>query len=247
MAKIALYTRNILETGTVTVTGDPDDGFPESRLYDRAISLFWKDTITEAKNFVVDQGAAGNLAVDFLAVHRHNFSGVDLQWQYSNDNFSADINDAVTDWNQSDNSQIIKTLGAALTQRYWRVAMASMANPQCGEIFMSFAREFEATLDPMPSVKRVSNVRWNRSVGGMERSAKMGDARRARSYSLFLDATDLTLFQAAMDELDEYSLPFFIRDHDGNYFLCRITDDIQEKYDHNAARTRISVNIIEEL
>lgn len=246
MAKIALYTRNILETGTVTVTGDPDDGFPESRLYDRAISLFWKDTITEAKNFVVDQGATGNLAVDFLAVQRHNFSGADLQWQYSNDNFSGDINDAVTDWNQGDNSQIIKTLGSALTQRYWRVTLSSMANPKCGEIYMSFAREFEATLDA-PKLKRVSNVRWNRSIGGLERSTKMGDVRRARSYSLFLDSTDLAAFQAAMDELDEHSKPFYLKDHDGNYFPVRITDDIVENYDHSAQRTRIQLNTIEKL
>lgn len=247
MAKIALYTRNILKTGTVTVTGDPDAGFPESRLYDRAISLFWKDTITEAKNFVVDQSAAGNLAVDFLAVHRHNFNGAAMQWQYSNDNFSADEHDAVTDWNQGDNNQIIKTLSSPVTQRYWRVTLASMANPKCGEIFMSYAREFEAMIDPTPDLKRVSNVRWNRTVGGLERSTKAGDVRRARSYSLFLNATDLALFQAAMDELDEYSLPFWIKDHDGNYFPCRITEDIKEDYDHDAARTRIRLNVIEML
>lgn len=246
MSKIALYTRNILETGTVIVTGDPDDGFPESRLYDRTISLFWKDTVTEAKNFVVDQGATGNLAVDFLAVHRHNFSGANMQWQYSNDNFAADEHDAVTDWNQSDNSQIIKALSSPVTQRYWRVTLSSMANPKCGEIYMSCAREFEATLDA-PKLKRISNVHWNRSIGGLERSTKMGDVRRARSYSLFLVSTDLDEFRAAMAELDEYSKPFYLKDHDGNYFLVRITDDIVENYDHAAQRTRIQFNTIEEL
>ena len=247
MAKIALYTRNILETGTVTVTGTPDSGFPESRLYDRAISLFWKDTVAEAKNFVVDQGAGASLAVGFLAIQRHNFNTYAMQWQYSNDNFSADINDAVTDWNQGDNDQIIKTMSAAETQRYWRVTLASMTNPKCGEIFMSYGREFEAMINPVPDLKRVSNVRWNRTAGGLERSTKMGDVRRQRSYSLFIDATDLTAFRAAMDELDEYSQPFWIKDHDGNYFLCRITEDIKEDYDHDAGRTRIQLNIIEQL
>ena len=127
---ITLYTRNILETGTVTVTGTPDTGYPESRLYDRCISLYWLDTVTEAKNFVVDQGASGNLAVDFLAIEKHNFNGEDMQWQWSTDNFAADINDAVTDWTQGDNNQIIKTLGSDLTKRYWRVTVTSMANPQ---------------------------------------------------------------------------------------------------------------------
>jgi len=247
MAKIALYPRNILETGTVTVTGTPDTGFPESRLYDRAISLFWKDTVTQAKEIIVDQGAVESLAVDFLAIQRHNFNGNNMQWQYSNDNFSADVHDAVTDWTQGDNNQIIKTLASAVTQRYWRVILSSITNPKCGEIFMSYGREFEAGINPVPDLKRVSNVRWGRTVGGLERSTKMGDVRRQRSYSLFIDSTDLTAFRAAMDELDEYSLPFWIKDHDGNYFLCRITEDIKEDYDHDAARTRIRLNVIEQL
>jgi len=245
MPPIILFTRNILETGTVSVTGDPDDGYPEARLYDRHISLFWKDTVTEAKNFVVDQGATGNLAVDFLAINRHNFSGEDMQFQYSSDDFSGDINDAVTDWNQADNDQIIKELGAAITHRYLRVTLSSMENPKCGEIFISFGREFEATINPIPTLKRSSNVRWQRTVGGLERSSKMGDLRRARSYTLFLDSTDLASFQAAMDEIDENSKPFYLKDHDENYFLCRITEDINEDYDHNAARTRIGLNVIE--
>lgn len=245
MANIILYTRNILETGTLDVTGDPDDGFPESRLHDRAISLFWKDTVTEAKNFTVDQGASGNLAVDFLAIHRHNFSGVAMQWQYSSDNFSGDVNDAVTDFTPADNDQIVKVMGAEQTQRYWRVTLASMADPKCGEIFMSYGRAFEATIDPEPSQKRISNVKWNRTLGGLDRSTKMGDKRRARSYSLFLDSTDLTSFKAAMAELNEDAYPFWLKDHDGNYFACRLAEDINEKYDHGAARTRINLNVIE--
>ena len=245
MANIILYTRNILETGTLTVTGDADDGFPESRLYDRAISLFWKDTVAEAKNFVVDQGASGNLAVDFLAIHRHNFSGVAMQWQYSSDNFVGDTNDAVTDFTPADNDQIVKVMGAEQTQRYWRVTLASMTDPKAGEIFMSYGRAFEATIDPEPSLKRVSNVKWNRTLGGLDRSTKMGDKRRARSYSLFLDATDLASFKAAMAELNEDAYPFWLKDHDANYFPCRLTEDINEKYDHGAARTRINLNVIE--
>lgn len=246
MAKIALYTRNIFETGTVTVTGTPDTGFPESRLYDRNISLFYKDTVSETKDFRVDQGAVDILAVDFLAVHRHNFNGRSIYWQYSSDDFSSDIH-TVENWTPPDNAQIIKTISSPVTQRYWRLYIYSLTNPKCGEIFMSYGREFEAMINPVPDLKRVSNVRWNRTVGGLERSTKMGDVRRQRSYSLFLDSTDLTAFRAAMDELDEYSLPFWIKDHDGNYFLCRITEDTKEDYDHDAGRTRIRLNVIEML
>ena len=244
MSEITLYTRNILETGTVTVTGDPDDGFPESRLYDRAISLFWKDTITEAKTFRVDQGAAGNLAVDFLAMHRHNFSGAAMQWQYSNDNFSGDINDAVTDWNQGDNSQIIKTIAAAVTQRYWQVTLASMANPMCGEIFMSLGRTFEVKASPSPAYGEKDNVQWNRTVGGLERSTKFGEEKRVREYGLFLSASDLTEFKAAMAELNGYAKPFWIKDDEGAYFPCRLLSVPEPIGDHKTHK-RIQLSVIE--
>jgi len=239
---ITLYTRNILETGTVTVTGTPDTGYPEARLHDRAVSLYWKDTVTEAKDFTVDQGASGNLAVDFLAVFRHNFSGIAMQWQYSNDDFSADVNDAVTDWTQGDNNAIVKVMGSAETQRYWRVTLASMANPKCGEIFMSFGRSFDVMQSPASVAGENDNVRWHRSVGGLERSTKLGEAVRHRQYTLFLSASELTSFQAAMAELDEYSRPFWIKDDAGAYFPCRLLAPPAEIGDHKThAHLRIEV------
>ena len=86
MAKLTLYTRNILETGTVTMTGTPDSGYPLSRLYDRSKNFYWKDTVTEAKTLLVDQGASNILDVDFLAIVSHNFDALALSWDYSADN-----------------------------------------------------------------------------------------------------------------------------------------------------------------
>lgn len=246
MTSIILYTRNILEASTVTVTGEPDSGYPESRLYDRAISLFWKDTVTEAKNFTVDQGGSNNLAVDFLAIEKHNFAGKDMQWQYSTDNFVADINDAVTDWNQADNNQIIKTLDAALTKQYWRVTLASMQNPKCSEIFLGHGRTFTVQAKPDPVADDLANVRWNKSVGGLERSTKFGDERRVRDYSMFLSASDLTGFRAAIDELGGHSKPFYIKDHEGNYWMCRLQNVPREQFAHKT-HTRITIRVVEML
>lgn len=240
---ITLYTRNILETATVTVTGTPDTGYPESRLYDRAISLFWKDTVTEAKTVHVDQGASP-LAVDFLAVAKHNFSGEDLQWQYSTDDFSGDVNDAVTDWTQADNAQIVKALSSALTKRYWRLTVTSMENPQCSEIFMSYGYAFSILARPGSRAGKVSNVRWNRTIGGTERSTKMGPRRRQASYPLFVDTTNLGYLRDALDDLDELRKPFYIKDHEGDYWPARLLDDPLEAFD-NPNRTHVELNLIE--
>jgi len=219
MAKIKLYTRNILEDGTVTVTGTADTGYPKARLYDRAISLYWKDTVTEAKTFHVDQGASGNESVDILIIPKHNFNGADMTWEYSTDdsNWTA----AVAGWTQGDNNQIVKTIASALTKRYWRVTVSSMANPQCSEIFMSYGYEFKVDFVSNPVLVDVPNVQWSQSVGGLERSTRFGNERRQRSYAIFLDTTDLASFRAAMDDLNHYSKPFYLKDHEDSYFMVR--------------------------
>lgn len=246
MAKIALYTRNILETGTVTVTGTPDTGFPESRLYDRATSLFWKDTVTQAKEVIVNQGAANILAVDFLAIHRHSFNGNNMQWQYSNDNFSADVHDAVTDWTQGDNAQIIKTLGSPVTQRYWRVILSSITNPKCGEIFISQGYSFNALREGNPTGRDMDNVRWNRTVGGIERSTKVGQKRKAGTYSFWMSAAEYANFLTVKDYLNDYAKPFYFKDHKDNYFMAKFEGMPEENFDHNT-HTRVTINIVEML
>lgn len=122
-SKIKLFTRNILETGTFTVTGNPDSGYPEARLHDRDINLYWKDVSESLVNFNVDQGASP-LAVDSLIISGHNFSGSDMAWQWSENN--SDWYDAVPVWSQNDNSQIVKTLTTALTKRYWRILLGNV-------------------------------------------------------------------------------------------------------------------------
>uniref|UniRef100_A0A6M3IXV4 Tail protein n=1 Tax=viral metagenome TaxID=1070528 RepID=A0A6M3IXV4_9ZZZZ len=244
MAKIKLYTRNILEDGTVTVTGTADTGYPESRLYDRAISLYWKDTVTEAKTFHVDQGASGNESVGGLFIPKHNFNGEDLTWEYSvND---SDWIAAAVGWTQGDNEQIEKVLAAELTKRYWRVTLTSMANPQCSEIFMSYGYEFQADFVQNPTFEDVPNVQWNMTVGGLERSTMFGNKRRTRTYALFLDTTDLASFRAAMVDLDNYSKPFYLKDHEGSYFMARLVDIPRESF-MTEGHVTMTVNFIEML
>jgi len=244
MAKIKLYTRNILEDSTVTVTGAPDTGYPKARLYDRTISLYWKDTVTEAKTFHVDQGATGNESVDGLFIPKHNFNGEDLTWEYSEND--SDWFDAVSGWTQGDSNQIEKTLNTALLKRYWRLTLTSMANPRCSEIFMSYGYEFQVDFSSQPTLAEVPNVQWHMTVGGLERSTRFGDERRQRTYSLFLDSTDLASFRAAMDDLTNYSKPFYLKDHEGSYFMVRLLDVPKENF-MTEGHVTMTINLIEML
>lgn len=242
---IILFTKNILETGTVSVTGTADTGFPETRLYDRAISLLYKDTVTEAKTFTVDQGS-NILDVDFLSISKHNFSGRDLQWQYSNDNFVSDINDAVTDWTQADNEQIIQSLVIPITAQYWRVTVSSITNPKCGEVVMSLGEAFEVG-NSTPKFDYRDNVRWNKTVGNIERSTKFGNKRKLRTYTLILNPSDLIRFREGMNSLDEYSKSFIIKDTDGDYWFCRLEFVPKESPEMTNQLTYVTLNFLEML
>lgn len=242
---ITIYPFNLLsESGsTVTVTGTADTGYPETRLYDRSIGLHWKDTVTEAKNFQVDAGAA--VSIDFLAIVGHNFDGEDLEWQYSDTGaWAGEESDFVTDWTQSGNAQIIKTATAA-SHRYWQVTLSSMANPQCAEIYMSKGYTFDVMINP--SGPRLDRVQWNITEGGLERSTKRGDVRRVRNYQWFLSAADLATFNdTVLPYLDELSLPFFLRDHNDDYFLARFGEAPGHVWD-NPNYTHVPVSFIEVL
>ena len=225
MSSIKLYPYNILaEDAAITVTGSPDSGYLESRLYDRSVDFYWKYTNTGDITIHCDQGAGSILDVDFLAIERHNFNGRTIHWEWS-DNDSA-WTPAVTNWSQGNNNQIIKTLTTPLTHRYWRIRVIGAVNPQCTEVWMSLGYEFRINYRENPGGKDQPNVRWRETLGGMERSTKLGDARKVRSYMLPHFQNDYTLasFRTAMSYLDEYSKPFYLKDHESNYWFTRLRD-----------------------
>jgi hypothetical protein len=230
MSSVILYPYNILaEDASVTVTGSPDSGYPESRLYDRSIDFYWKYTNTGDISIECDQGAAGILDVDFLGIKNHNFSGRTMYWEYS-DNGSS-WSDAVTSWSQGNNNQIIKTLAEAIAHRYWRVRVIGAVNPMCSEVWVSAGYEFRISYQGNPSGKPVPNVRWRETLGGMERSTKLGDVRKRRSYLFPHFSSEYTLasFREAEGYLDDYSKPLYIMDHEGAYWFARVVDT-EEKY-----------------
>lgn len=235
---VTFYPYNILELGSVSVTdfGDtpltPDTGYPNSRLYDRAKSLFWKYTGTTGVYFVVDQSAITALAITFLAIPVHNFgSDKYMQWQYSDDGYTW--YDYITDWTQTNNNQIIKTEVTPLTKDYWRVALATIANPQCSEIYMSKAYAFNALREENPKGQDISNVKWARTIGGEARSTKFGEKKKSRNYTFWLSLSEWTDFVTVISYLNDYAYPFYFKDHEGNYFLARFEKEPEFDFNHN--------------
>lgn len=241
---IYLTCKNILEDATVTVSVGADTAYPAARLYDRAISFYWQKTGTAAITIHIDQGAADILDVDFLAIFRHNLSGEDITWEYSDND--ADWSDAVAGWTQADNGQIIKTLGSAISHRYWRITITSMTDPRIGEIWMGERLAVTVLHKPAVSGGYQPNIRRNRTIGGPTRVTKMGESVRAYEYAAALSAAQLTAWESAMADLDDYSRPFYITDHRADTYPALF--DPAPAYDFtNKTHTWVSFGIREGL
>jgi len=220
---ITLFPSNILETGTVTVTGTPDTGYPEERLWDRSGALFWRKAGAGALEFHVDQGSSVG-DVDLLWVTGHNFDGEDLTWQYSDND--ADWSDAVTGWTQSGNGAIAKALDAAASHRYWRLTVTAMNDPMCGEIWMGAGSEFAVMGTPRPQEADRSNIVRQEGVGGMVSRVKLGPTRQVWDYNVRLrTAAEITSLRSALAALDGIFKPLVVKDMDGSYWLMELMSD----------------------
>lgn len=236
---VTFYPYNILELSTVTATGDGDSGFPESRLYDLDGEMFWKQTGSSDVYVDVDQ-AAGVLDVDFLAIPKHNLYNLTLKWRYGDN--GVDFSDQVADWVQGDYNQIIKT-GTTRSNRYWRFHIVSPTNPIASEVYMSAGYTFNPLRDRNPFGHSRDNVQRNRTIGGVVRTTKRGDTKRIRKYNFWLDnSPDFANFLEMVDYLDDYSKPFYFKDHRDEYFLALFENQPEFDFNHNTA-TRVSITV----
>ena len=237
---------NALELGSLSVNQTADSGYPEARLFDRAISLYWKATLSGEFNFDLNQSGTVH-PIDFLAIARHNLTGKTLNWLYSPTNdYSGDSNEATTPFSVADNNPIVKRIASPVTCQYWRVNGAALVNPQIGEIFMSRGFAFNCLRDSNPYGGDVDQVQWNQSLGGVERGSKLGAKKRVRNYTFMLSDTEFADFETVVGYLDDYSKPFFFKDHADNYFLARFDEMPSFDFNHNVY-TRVGVRILEML
>lgn len=227
---LTLYPFNLLGEPATIVSAPADLEYPVSRLYDRSIDFYWRKSASSAFVISVDQGSAGVNYVDFLAVARHNFVGATVDWQYSSN--ASSWTNAVPQWTPANNDSFYKTLTTPILRRYWRLSVGAVSSPSATEVYMSLAYPFRIIWNETPSGTDLDNVDWFTSVGGFERSVKNGESKRRRQYPLFHHSSTSTLasFRQAMLYTDSYSKPFYIKDHEDQYWLAKLTDMSEERY-----------------
>lgn len=269
---VSIVSRNILASGTVTVSGGTaQDAYPVERLWDWSENLIWQRVSDRAEigpmggdtyelgpmggddyeigssGVIVEvaQPAASILAVDTLFVAGHNLAGVELRWQYSTDG-GASWHNAVSAWTPTGATAITKTLGSVVTAQHWRLQALGAVDPEAGEVIMADADSFEIARRPSPKHAWRDNVVWSRSIGGQERGVKLGDARAERLYNLRVTAAELATLQTIVSRLDGFSEPVLVKDKDGDWRIMRFDSLPTETY-LTAAYTDVDVALVEML
>jgi hypothetical protein len=239
-SRVKLLAYNILEEGTVAVTG-ADSGYPAARLYDRSLGFYCVYSTSGAYAVTI---SANTLAVDTLIVEGHNLNGVACYWEYS-DNGSS-WTSAVTDWTQSGNTQIVKQMTAAATHTYWRFRTSTVAF-QATEVFMGRMVSIPVIWDAQPRFRDVDDIAWYRTYGGVDHSIRVGPKRKNRTYTVFCDRSSYPIATLRSDfvYLDDYVKPLYVIDHEDNCFLAKFDGSLPEEEHLNEGLIITSFSVLE--
>ena len=244
---VELFSYNILEDGTTTIsglnngTGLEDAGYPEARIYDWSNNLYWKYTSnSDWMYFTCDQSSSVS-DVDTLWVSNHNFTDTYCSWEYADDTASWTIGEA---WTQTDNTDILKILGSTQSKRYWRLTVSGAVNPQIAELFMGDGTSFEIQVSPDPMHTWDSSVIWTQSVGGQNYSVKLATKKRRIEYALRVNDAVLATLDTIIANSNDLARPLLVKDLHGDYFLMRF--ERAPIYRHlNPDLTGVDLNLVE--
>lgn len=213
MATIPIaYILNILETGTVTVSGEAS-GKPKERLFDRDLGVFWEDaSAAGTRTIQVDQGATVQSIDTWLIAAGHNLSAATVNLDSSPDASVWTNRDTLV---PSGTALIRRTIPSGpFTIRYWRVTISNAsAAPQIAELLLTLARTFPDIPISGVIIGRRGNVLVSESRAGRERATRRGAARWQTEYDFgLLTLTQRSAIETADADTQEGTKFFYLVD-----------------------------------
>jgi hypothetical protein len=222
---IKIMYRNILESGTVTVTTE-NSSFPKYRLYDRDIGLFFRGTAYASPfSIIIDQGASNIYEVDRLIIPQgHNFNGLACSLRYSTDNFGSDDHEAVG-WTQGDALLIDKEF-TAQTKRYLKLnIMAPATIVELTECYLTKRYTFSRNPSWGFGYGDKRNVNREESLSGYVQKTKWGESRIHQRYDLTRITDTQKAALKAWDDHCEGAKSFYIEDILGTLFFAELVQN----------------------
>jgi len=164
---IILYD-NLFEDSTLAATDtDSDTQYDVLNILDWKTYTYWKAASSGTKYLTADYGS--NYTPDSLFIFGHNLSsmGATVSLEYSSDNFSADVHEAVAGFAPSNDKAIAKVF-TGVAARYWRIKLSGCTGAPYIAIAVVGARltmekYCEGNFDPNPMKIRAEG---SKSAGG---------------------------------------------------------------------------------
>lgn len=243
---IKIMYRNILETGTVTVTTE-DALFPLYRLYDRDLGLLFKGTAFASPFAIkVDQGSSPIYEVDRMIIPvGHNFNGLACSLRYSTDNFASDDHEAVG-WTQGDALLIDKAFTAA-TKGYWKLNITAPATIiELSELYLTKSCIFARNPSWGFGYGDKRNVVREESLDGHVQKTVWGDSKVHQRYDLTRMSDTQRAALKAWDDHCEGAKSFYIEDIIGTLLFAEFPQNgLGDFKAESEGRWGISIEVLE--
>jgi hypothetical protein len=220
---LTLFTQNLLELSTTTVTVNPAAAAasPINRVYDRFKSLQYVGGSIAQTDIDADLGAASTAAVTAWADFSHTINGVS-PILYGD---AAVIGTTQLDTFAATGADFLRTI-ASQTLRYWRQRIPAMAAaPKLGEYFLGVP-QVVATAPEYPSDEiDQGNVSRDESPAGFVWKSSKGATRYRLNYHwAYLPDSDWTILKTAFDQALQSAKPFPMLDNDGTLRWVEFVD-----------------------
>jgi hypothetical protein len=245
---IKIMYRNILETGTVSVTTE-DTSFPKYRLYDRDIGLLFKATAYASPFAInVDQGASNIYEVDRLIIPEgHNLNNLACSLRYSTDNFGSDDHEAIG-WTQGDALLIDKTFTAQAKQYLKLNITAPERIIEMPECYLTKAYIFARNPSWGFGYGNKRNIAREESLSGYIQKTKWGEPRIHQRYDLTRISDAQRAALKAWDDHCEGSKSFYIEDILGTLLFAELVqNELGEFKAESEGRWGLSFEVMEVL
>jgi hypothetical protein len=164
-AKPKLFYKHGLSGLVATSTAS---GYDIENVLNRLEVLKWISALTTTQYITFDAGAGEAVTADYIIIHGHNLNtaGATITLQYSDDNFSADTNDAFTGEAPTTDKTYLKEF-TEVAERYWRLKIenATVA-PQISIMYWGETVELEYCENDFDPNATTDNAMMNKSQTG---------------------------------------------------------------------------------
>lgn len=214
MAAPVLYPGNLLEVGTVTVSG-ADADFPQERLYDRDVALEYRDDANSGNREIQNELATARPLDTWIVPPGHNLAGVSLTLRSSTDAFvSVDVvRDTVV---VADDGIIGPRSVLQYSTKWTKLRAASPTSaPTLTELILSLGYPIPSPLKRRYVRAIHGNVSRFVSTTGAVWKAKRGPSRWRGEWEILATDSERDVVDAAFAAAEDGAKPFYLTDVEG--------------------------------